>query len=490
MIAKVLQSGYDNSGNFPQASIVPAFSGGLDRQTLHKQASIFEKEYDKFERKPGHTYIHLISCAAGEFYGPNSRADFYNGDSYKHEIPEPEKGAPSFIILDGGLNKYHNKTFMEEGGVYTEHYSSRDGAKPQGYIVAAKMNPEMHRGELIIGVRTNEWADDIEKLSNGHPMKFSIGGDACSDLCAYCGHVARSESQHCDHYKKHRGAITEDGHQIYVITDKIVFHDISRVRNPAEKIAFSIKKIANADDFSLWQPGQIKPSSAKYMLKTAAGIRRFNTLDKLAKIEKQILAVASEGSLDKNIEKFFRNRKHTKRASEQDSGELLNKFLDHVNQDQLFNGLRENKKILTPGEFTVVAVPEEYRRGGYGISIEEIEKLLPGIFNKLLHRDDVNEFCEDETYECDTQCPKIIVDELSRVPCGCVTDIEDVVRSVIRNEEDVDLTPSKRTVIVEISKPVTDVNELIANDYASYVVSAADKLSPTELAMNILNYVL
>ena len=489
MIAKILQSGYNDSGNFPAAAIIPSFSGGLDRQSLHKQASIFEKEYDQFERKPGHTYIHLISCAAGEFYGPNSRADFYNGDSYRHDFPHPEKGGPTFVILDGGLNKYHNKTFMEEGGVYTEHFSSRDGAKPQGYIVAAKMNPDMHRGELIIGVRTNEWADDIEKLSNGSPLKFSIGLDTNKDQCSYCGHVAHTEAQHCDHYKNNRGMITDDGSQIYVITDQGVFHDISRVRNPAEKIAFSIKKIARADDFSLWQPGRIKPESAKYLLKTATGLRRFNTLDKLAKIEKEILAVANSGSLDKNIERFFKSRKHTKRASEEDSGELLNKFLDHVNQDQLFNGLRENKKILTPGEFTIVAVPENYRKGGYGVDIDEIESLLPGIFNKILHRDDVDEFCEDETYECDTQCPKIVIDQLGRVPCGCSLDVNDLMRSVI-NAEDVDLTPTKRTVIIEISKPVTNVNELIADDYASYVVSAADRLSPTELAMNILNYIL
>ena len=274
-----------------------------------------------------------------------------------------------------------------------------------------------------------------------------------------------------------------------MISDNCVFHDISRVRNPAEKIAFSIKKIASADTFSNWQPGRLHPDSAKYFIKTATGQRRFETLDKLAKIEKQLLAVAGEGALDKNIEKFFRLRKQRKQASEQDSGELLNKFLDRVNQDQLFNGLKESGKILTPGEFTVVAVPESYRNGGYGIDIKKIEDFLPGIFNKILHRDDLDEFCEDETYECDTKCPRIVVDELSRVPCGCAINVGDIINSVFDNE-DVDLTPSKKTVIIEISKPVTDVNELIADDYASYVVSAADKLSPAELAMNILNYVL
>lgn len=490
MIAKILQSGYNDSGAFPGSAIIPEFSGGLDRSTLKKRASIFDNEYDKFERKPGHTYIHLISVAAGEHYGPNSRADFYNGDSYEHELPMPEKGMPKVIKLDGGLNKYHDATFMKEGGVYTEHYSSRDGAKPQGYIVAAKMNPNMHRGELIIGVRTNEWEDDIQKLSNGNPLKFSIGADTSSDQCSVCGHVAHTEGGHCDHYKNNRGAITEDGHQIYVITDKCIFHDISRVRTPAEKIAFSIKKVAHADDFSLWQPGHVRSQSAKYMIKTAAGHKRFDTLSKLAKIEKEILAMAADGSLDKGIVNFFKMRRQRKKASDISGGEALNKFLDSVSHDQLFGALHENKKILTPGEFVIVAVPKEYRDGGYGISTDTIESLIPGIFNKLLHRDDLDSFCADVTYDySDIKCPASLISNIGRTQCGCSLSTDDITKSLLQFN-DVDLQPESRTIIIEISKPTADVNELIANDYANYVVSAADKLSPAELAMSIMNYVL
>ena len=895
MIAKILQSGYNDSGSFPQSAIIPEFKGGLDKDVLSKRASIFDNDYDKFERKPGHTYIHLISVAAGEHYGPNSRADFYNGDSYEHEIPYPEKGMPKVIKLDGGLNKYHNATFMKEGGVYTEHFSSRDGAKPQGYIVAAKMNPAMHRGELIIGVRTNEWEDDIQKLSNGNPLKFSIGADTAKDTCfpkgtlvltdngykpiesivvgdavktaagdistvvatsvryaedltrlnvvgfpldiestdnhpyyvtkaiklrscqgssqhkggvmkkrrhtpdemgrcktcnkfvdfsadwvsakdieeddylkiklddnaeyntvgvpfaylcgmytgdgciiqnnksinnglgdskatgiggiaismsiddvgqeitnkicrlirevtgkeatvrkesggkkavvisvydsllgariyelcgagsrskyisdqilnwsaeekaafvagyidadgcispnsgafrissvnrglvlstqrmlwsigiratcfignyelhtfnghsikrpghcyvvgareankllcdnsvklskypgmigrkmnganillnqgyayarvistrsfksapiavynmevaghhtynaegadvhncSYCGHVAYTEDGHCDHYKNNRGAITEDGHQIYVITDNCVFHDISRVRNPAEKIAFSIKKIAHADDFSLWQPGRVRSQSAKYMIKTASGQRRFETLNKLAKIEKEILAMATSGALDKGIINFFKLKRQQKKASDISGGEALNKFLASVSHDELFGALNKSGKILTPGEFVIVAVPKEYRDGGYGISTDTIESLIPGIFDRILHRDDVDSFCDDVTYDySDVKCPASLVDMIKRVPCGCTTDMTDITKNLLSMDE-LDLTPSKKTIIIEISKPTADVNELIANDYANYVVSAVDKFSPAELAMSLLSYII
>ena len=55
MIAKQLISGYDTSTAFPASVLLPAFAKGFDKNTLHKEASMFEDMYDAFERKPGHT---------------------------------------------------------------------------------------------------------------------------------------------------------------------------------------------------------------------------------------------------------------------------------------------------------------------------------------------------------------------------------------------------------------------------------------------------
>jgi hypothetical protein len=308
MIPKILDSGYSASTSFPSSTLIPAFSKGLDKQALHKQASIFEQDYDKFERKPGYTYIHLISVADGDQYGPNSRADFYNGKPHEIVFPHPEKGVNVTRMLDGGISKYHNKMFMTNGGVYTEHKSGHDGMPSQGYIVAAKVNPDMHRGELLIGVKTDLWAPDIERLSNGTPMKFSIGCDTPYDICSICGHEAHSEAGHCEHYKNHRGEILEDGNQVYVITDKQLYHDISRVKSPAEKIAFSIKKVAHAD-YQDYGTISVNPKSVPYMLKTAHSIERYNTLQKLAKLEKEIEAMTADGALDEHIQQFFQDKK-------------------------------------------------------------------------------------------------------------------------------------------------------------------------------------
>jgi hypothetical protein len=214
------------------------------------------------------------------------------------------------VILKPGLSATHNKTFLEHGGVYTEHFSSLDGAEPQGYIVKAAINPEMKRGELIIGVETDKWGDDIHKLESGTPLKFSIGASAPYDICSVCGHVTTTEDGHCQHYKSMPGEFLSDGSQVYVISDNCLFHDISRVKNPAEKIAFSIRKVASGRGSRFLQNpvGPAKASVVRALCKSAAAKERFDTLCKLAAIEKQILAEARGGTLDSILSKLFKSR--------------------------------------------------------------------------------------------------------------------------------------------------------------------------------------
>lgn len=485
MISKILMSGYNDSGNFPPAEIIPQFSKGLDRDILKKRASIFDSDYDKFERKPGVTYIHLISCAAGEHYGPNSRADFYNGDSYVHEYPQPKKGAACTRVLDGGLNKYHNETFMKEGGVYTEHYSSRDGAKPQGYIVAAKVNPVMHRGELIIGVKDKSWEDDLQKLSKGIPLKFSIGADVASDNCSICNHVAHTEDEHCDHYKNHRGEILEDGSQCYVISDKCVFHDISRVKTPAEKIAFSIRKVASHDDLALWTPPPPNVRSARYFLKTSTAQERLATLDKLAKIEKRILAEAKAGTLDSRLVEAFRTRRLKKQAN--GSGkEELDRFMRFANEDQVLAGLRENKRVLSPEEFIDLMIPSDLRESCH-ICCDDVRTKLPGLFSDILHSAEVDNFCEDHTYEPECTCNPMLKASIKRSDVGLPPGISDVVDAIVQGLIPMDdLQSQNKTIIVKISTPGSGCNDTVAKHYANYVTSAARDLDPSELTSLML----
>lgn len=214
MIPKTLISGYNDNDIFPPSTIIPSFSRGFDNTVLKKRASMFTDVIKTFERKPGYEYIHLISVADGRTYGPNSRADFYNGEPYEIEIPHPEKGSAKVIVLDGGISKYH-KTFMDAGGVYTEHRNkhSVNPPKSQGYIVAQAYNQPMKRGELIIGVNDEAWRDDLDALSKGHPMKFSIGFDAAKDTCLPAGTLILTEHGFIPIEQVHQAdrVLTDDG---------------------------------------------------------------------------------------------------------------------------------------------------------------------------------------------------------------------------------------------------------------------------------------
>ena len=470
MIPKVLVSGYNDSDQFPPSEIIPAFSGGLDKNTLAKRASMFVDIIPTFERKPGYEYIHLISVADGCTYGPNSRADFYNGEPTEIKIPQPEKGTPAVIILDGGISKYH-KTFMDAGGVYTEHRNkhSKNPPKSQGYIVAQGYNKPMKRGELIIGVNDEAWRDDLERLANGTPLKFSIGFDANKDTCSLCGHVAHTEDEHCDHVKHDAGQWDKDGNVICMISDSGVYHDISRVRVPAEKIAFSLKKVASGvDSLDLEEP-QVNPEALRYVLKTANAIKRYDTVKKLAKIEKNLDAIAKDDKLNKQLLKTFQ---HRKKASDSAVDEL-HKFIDFAQEKEVFGGLKEHKCILSPAEFIQLIAPELNTEN----NVKILQDGLPGIFNDTWQRADLDEFCSDTTYQ----------------PRKCL-DLR-ILRPVMELEPEISVDPNVRldqmlsglqnqpnVTIICVKNKTND----LSREYASYLTDACADLSDQESLLALL----
>lgn len=468
MLYKTITPATDYNLDIPSSVILPEFSKGFDKNTLHKQASCFENFYDKFERKPKHSYIHLISVAAGDYYGPNSRADFYNGDSYKHEFPHPEDNKKTFIILDGGIKKYHN-TFEQHGKCYTEHVNSRHQAEPQGYIVASAYNEPMKRGELIIGVETEKWADDIERLSNGTPMKFSIGMAAPHDICSICGREAHTEDEHCEHYKRMPGAVLEDGNAVYVISDKGLYHDISRVKVPAERIAFSLKKIASADTLVDLSPKHINPDGLKLFMKSASAERRLDTLAKLAALEKRILALGDK-LVDKKVLKLF---SHEKQDSDLNSAENLNKFLSYANEKEILGGLNKCKCVLSPKEFIKVFAPSMFDCIDFD---KEFNCKTP--FNDLLQAKDIDIFCNDDTYEGHKCYDVNILGAIDKMVPHCSMD-EDVIMERACAMSD---NPAKITITVENYDNLSD----IMKEYLNYFISACTGLNDREMTAAML----
>ena len=156
----------------PVLSIIPVFSGGVDDVWLSKRAAMFDDFLDKLMPKKGHSYLHLITVGAGERYSANSNGDYFNKSAVEFYIPSPGDGK-HMLQLRGGLDEYHDRYFLKNAKVYREH-NVGDG-QDKGSVVLACMNPKMARGEVVIEVDNDEWADDLHKIASGDHIFFSMG---------------------------------------------------------------------------------------------------------------------------------------------------------------------------------------------------------------------------------------------------------------------------------------------------------------------------
>ena len=284
----------------PSVDIIGVGSKGLDKTAMVKRASAFDDVLEKLEKKANRTYLHVITTGAFEKYGANANGDGWNGDSFDLDIPDPEDGKTKIIKLAGGLSKYHDDTYMKDGAVYQEHQTKSAGVDPSGEVVCARYNPMMKRGELIIAVDTDKWARRLQKKANGQDIYLSIGASVPYDICTICGRHAKTASQHCEHFTKHRGQLYDCGKIACVMNDKPDFYDISGVDVPADRIAFVLQKVASGST--------VKEASAESY--SSFGIRRpmlltkaASILHKLSKIEKQIQGII-EGGQAKDLDVF------------------------------------------------------------------------------------------------------------------------------------------------------------------------------------------
>ena len=105
----------------PSVELIGVGSKGLDKTAMVKRASAFDDVIEKLEKKANRTYLHVITTGAYEQYGPNMNGDGWNGEAFELKFPPPENMAKKAMMLDGGLAKYHDPTYMKDGFVYQEH---------------------------------------------------------------------------------------------------------------------------------------------------------------------------------------------------------------------------------------------------------------------------------------------------------------------------------------------------------------------------------
>ena len=110
------------------------------------------------------------------------------------------------------------------------------------------------------------------------------------DECTICGNQAKKPDEYCTHIKEAVTQFTNDGKQIGMINWDPDFFDISKVHRNADRIAFTLRKVAGVSNVVLGaelaqQWGITEPTE---LIKDAKVRGRINLLKKLAEMEKEI----------------------------------------------------------------------------------------------------------------------------------------------------------------------------------------------------------
>jgi len=457
----------------PTASLVPLHSRGIDDGWLHKRAAMFDTDME-FERRKGHQYIHLISVGAWERYGPNNNADAFIRKNATHTCPHPKDESRRTIDLVGGLVDYHNKTFMANGKVYKNHVNRHKDGKPSGYIVKAAFNMPMDRGELIIGVDASKWRKELQKVASGDPIYFSMGSDCPEDICSYCHNESHKIEDYCNCLTKLAMQIASDGTQVCALTPRPFFHDISGVGRPAEKICFGLRKVAGevitgaelARMYSLAPPAHMFPQGT-----TLA--HKFNLLQKLAKIEKEILMSTEP---EAGVEAF---------CPGSGFGEVDDKLVDRMSDEDphaVLGALKRFKVVLPADLFFRMIMGDKF--SDIEPDMDSVKESLPGIMGRLLGSEELPEVLGDGSYEPAGDCGGNIGRDAKAMMPECSIHAEPVRVRVIKSV--VNGTPvGGKTAIEKKAGAFDERAELLATEYANYLLTFADGLTDTEQRLSV-----
>ncbi len=153
-----------------------------------------QKYVDSYKPKPGKLCVLVNALGAGEYYGSNCNADYFEEAELD---PRQFKGLP-VDVADPSL--YGHQTFLR-ANVF-RHHKNKDPGISYGQIVKVVYNEGMHRVELIIEIDRRR-AEDLgyqdllsELDAGGHPA-VSMGARVKYDVCSICGNKSYTRKDYC-----------------------------------------------------------------------------------------------------------------------------------------------------------------------------------------------------------------------------------------------------------------------------------------------------
>jgi len=215
----------------------------------------------KFDIRPGHSYILLVTLGGGEYWGFNENSDKYlERSGVELCVPSPCEGCTGKLKLGKGLAETHS-TFRKYGAVYRNHKTEvADSVPRSGEIVWERWRPDMHWGELIVELPHRKWETELSDYEKGTPLMWSQGSGVPADYCSICGYeFTRKSKKRCPHILLHKLQFTDRGSQVCILCSDATFYDISYVgNNPAAKLAWGLMKVAESgmdpEEAGTWKP--------------------------------------------------------------------------------------------------------------------------------------------------------------------------------------------------------------------------------------------
>ena len=179
----------------------------------------------RFTPPDSHFGMHLNAMGAGESYAFNKNGDWWGRKP---------------------LQDRHD-TFVKFGAYYEEH-KNRDREKRRGDVKSSAFNAPMDRVELIVWGDKRKAEEDYEMVKAGKSLSFSMSAKVPHDVCSCCGHKAASSKKYCDHARFHMTRYLPEFQKFaYVENPDPTFFDISRVKDPADRIAWYLNYLPEAE---------------------------------------------------------------------------------------------------------------------------------------------------------------------------------------------------------------------------------------------------
>ncbi len=309
-------------------------------------------------------YLLLNALGAGEYWGVNKNGDYFPEWSLRGDEPtvKVKEYVRSKSLPMPPLWGY--KTF-ELFAYPFRHHNNSDPVNAIGErVLCAAYNERMHRVELVIFIDKSKAPDLVDKIDKGEPIPWSMGAKLLWDSCSICGNAARNRGEYCEHLKFALNKIFPDGRKVFAYNYFPRFFDISAVFVPADRSAYSLRKVAS--DMGGIDLGLAHPAAA------------FQSLEGMAKFAGMLDFLQTGGSKVADIEKEIPPAPAKNLGAEPISPDLWKFIFDLVKQDREECDPISTQKLKELRDHPMDKVLSALTSAGMVLKPKEVEDLTQG----------------------------------------------------------------------------------------------------------------